>query len=115
MKSNRIQIGYDDRYITIQNTEDQNYKGISYSTAKNADSFRHYETLSKTELLRIQYILLNAYVFACDVLDESIENSESKETLDKYKNLVLVIRKHLRYMTTYIDAYEELVNEYKNV
>jgi hypothetical protein len=60
--------------------------------------------------------MLFAYVFASDELENAVAEKASKDSLDKNKAKVIAIRKHLRYITQYIDAYdEEILPNYKNV
>lgn len=95
------------------------YKRISLSESGSGDEairfFKEYSSYSKQQLEYIQKILLFAFVYASDQLDEAIKNSASKEDLDELKRHVTKTRKHLRYITNYIDSYEELLKEYKDV
>lgn len=85
------------------------------SISLNDSGIKSYREYSKSELIKIQYILLNSYVFSYDLLDDLIKNSESKKTLNDKKELVQVIRKELRDITSYIDSYEEMLTEFKDV
>jgi hypothetical protein len=70
---------------------------------------------SKEELLKYQYILLNAYVYLHDTLEKGIVNNVSKNDLDNYKTMIFTIRKILMIYTNYIDEYDELVKNYKDI
>ncbi|MCL5127306.1 hypothetical protein [Algibacter sp. L4_22] len=87
-----------------------------YVGSAHTDTFtRKYTEFSKQQLLGIQNILLQAYVFSHDKLEEAIEDNDSKKNLEELKEKILVIRTHLKYITKYIDDYDEMKNEFKDV
>ncbi len=114
--NNELEIHHIDGFLRIENTENNNYKGIKiYNSKTDEASFMLYDLYSKAELISFQYVLLKAYVFLHDQLDNAITNSESKLQLDEIKNKVIISRKHLKYITNYIDSYPEILNEYKDI
>jgi len=117
-ESNELEIYHNEGYLRIENTEAENYKGIKiYSVKDKIDSltFKQYSSFSKENLIEFQNILLKAYVFIHDMLDESICKSESKDVLDVIRDTTLVVRKHLRYVTNYIDLYDDILKEFKDI
>lgn len=77
-------------------------------------TFKHYDSYSKHELVSIQFVMLKAYVFLNDQLDEAIVNLASKKLLDEIKSKVVITRKHLRFISNYIDSFEEMLEGYKD-
>ena len=113
-----IEIHHIDGFLRIEDSENNNYKGLkSYPSIsqKDKESFNHYDSYSKDELIKFQNVLLKAYVFLNDQLDDVIANSGSKKLLDEIKGTVIIIRKHLRFITNYIDSYQELLKNYKEI
>lgn len=95
-----------------------NSSNLSYYKEKiniNHGDWKSYSTFSKEELTVFQIILLNAYVFLNDEMEEAIKGSKSKQLLDKLKGNILSTRNHLRSITNYIDSYEDLLKEYEEI
>lgn len=117
-KGKEIEIDHIDGFLRIEDSENNNYKGLKSYTSisqKDKENFNHYDSYSKDELIKFQNVLLKAYVFLNDQLDDAIENSESKKVLDEIKGKVIITRKHLRFITNHIDTYEELLKNYKEI
>jgi phosphomevalonate kinase len=110
---------HENGYLRIYNNQNTDYKGLKiYKNKKDYQeirSYQQYTAFSKEDLKEIQLIMLNAYVFVNDKLDEAVANSESKEKLDEIRTRIKVLRKHLRYITNYIDSYDEMLEDYKEV
>ncbi|MDN3620430.1 hypothetical protein QWY81_13265 [Polaribacter undariae] len=116
--SNELEIRHINGYLGIQNTKTSYYKAIKIGETKielNNKKYKHYNSFSKNELIMIQNILLLAYVFLNDQIDEVIKNSESMELLEEIKCKIISLRKHLRFITNNIENYEELLKEYKDI
>ena len=77
----------------------------------NHNIYQVYNSFDKSEILKVQNILLNAYVFSHDKLDKALEDELSIEKLNNFKNLVIAIRTHLRYVSKYLIEYEEQKKE----
>lgn len=96
------------------------YKRIKSSNrnsifVKESSVLKRNSSYSKDELIKFQNILLKAYVYSNDLLDGAIEKSESKDLLDEYKEKVIATRKTLRNIVKYIDSYDELLENYKDI
>ncbi len=78
-------------------------------------SFRGFEEYTKAELEKFQKIILFAYVFLNDDLEEAISKTESKYTLNEKKEFILDLRKDLHAITHYIDSYEKILDEFRNI
>ena len=96
----------------LNDEEDNKYKGLMLQSDSN---YKLYDSYSKDELTKFQNILLMAYVFLNDQLDDAIKNSESKKLLDEIKSKVIITRKHLRFITNHIDSYENILKDYKDI
>lgn len=101
--------------------EISNSNKIFANNAKNYEewydiinTFKGYRSYSKEELKETQAIILSAYVRLLVDLEEAIEKSESKNILDQIKNKLLILRKRLIHITTHIDCYDDLLEDYKN-
>lgn len=70
---------------------------------------------SKDDLIHYQYVLLHAYVYLHDSLEDGIKNNASKKALDGNRSQISIIRKLLRGFTNYIDQYDELVKGYEDI
>lgn len=70
---------------------------------------------SKEQLTEYQNVILNAYIYQYDLLDEGIQNNLSKKELDGHKFTLLTLRKLLRMYTNYINSYDEILKEYENL
>ena len=109
---NKIRILYLDKEIWFDISKDT-FGYIVYrvklSDPENLTEF------SKDELLKYQYILLNSYVYLYDLLEQGINNNISKNKLDHFKSIILIVRKILKIYTNYIDQYDELVRVYKDI
>jgi len=95
------------------------YKGLKFKNKELNDkpkqTYLTYSKFSKPELKELQYILLNAYVFCYDTLHTAIEKSASKNDMDNLKEAIKGVRLNLRYLTNYIEDYDEMMEEYKDV
>jgi hypothetical protein len=74
-------------------------------------NYREFNYFDKSKLLEVQNILLNAYVFSYDKIDEALEDEASIDELNRLKNLVIAVRTHLRYVSKYLTEYEEMKQE----
>ena len=86
-----------------------------FTISYDKKEFIAFSSMSKDELEKNQKIILFAYVYLYDKLNEAIENSESKKTLDDIKERILRIREFLNHITKYIDDYDNLLKKYKDV
>ncbi|WP_282125620.1 hypothetical protein [Marinifilum flexuosum] len=116
-----LRFGYNDKTSVRSNTIDEgdeilreNYS--SDSQMNNAvDRFKKYEEYSKSELEGFQRIILFAYVYLNDSLNEAIDKSESKIVLDGIKEKVIDMRKQLGLITNYIDSYEDMLDNFRDI
>ena len=118
IENKELLINHENGYLYFYNYESYDYvrskQYISVSNKDKVDS-KYNQSYSKDELIKFQNILLKAYVYSTDLLDDAIKNSESKDLLDEIKRKVIATRKLLRNIVKYIDSYEELLENYKDV
>lgn len=118
IENKELVINHENGYLHFYNYDDYNYFNLKvYQDIWNKDKVkpRYKSSCSKDELIKFQNILLKAYVYSTDLLDDAIKNSESKNVLDENKRKVIATRKLLRNIVKYIDSYEELLENYKDV
>lgn len=107
-----------DFFYRFENTENHifgNLKVYKYDYEKDKSNFKYYKSYSKDELIKFQNILLKAYVYSNDELEDAVANSESKDLLDKIKRNIILTRKQLKNIVKYISYYDELLENYKDV
>ena len=92
---------YSKNHINVTTTREEN----------NKFDFKRYNSFEKSEILKIREILLNAYVFSHDKLDDAVKEELCIDQLFKLKKLVLAVRTHLRYVSKYLIEYEEMKKE----
>ncbi|WP_163380125.1 hypothetical protein [Cyclobacterium sp. SYSU L10401] len=80
-----------------------------------SDSFKKFEEYSKNELEEFQRVNLFAYVYSHILIDTAISESKSKIELEVLKEKLTEIRRQLKDITIYIDDYENLLNNFKQV
>ncbi len=90
-----------DKYSSYSLFEHSNYLSLS--------------AIPKALLIEFQIVLLHAFVYSHDKLEKAIEKAQSKDYLDELKNKIIIIRKILMSLTNYIDSYEEMLQEYKEI
>lgn len=116
---NELEIHHIEGFLRIENhSSNSNYKSIKLYTLKiqlDIAKYKPYSSFSKDELIGFQNILLKAYVFVNDQLEDAINKSESKKRLDEIKTIIIATRTHLRFITKYIDSYEDVLKEYKDI
>lgn len=113
---NDIIIEFTSGYLQIGNTpaDEKKYKGLNLFFEPNKFdnyNFKQYPFFSKKELVNYQIIILSAYFFQSDKLDEGKKNENSIESIKNELELLVQIRMHLRSISEYIDSYEELLGE----
>lgn len=100
-------------FFLIENNSEreEDYKklGLSESEMKTGYSLhlKHYSNLSKAELLNYQIIILNAYFFQMDKVEDFKVKDYSIESIKEEAELIVQIRVHLRSISKFIDSYEE--------
>lgn len=110
---NKLGIVYlDDLYLWLD-TNSNTFGFIVYRIRTSGPESM--SAFSKEELLDYQYIILNAYMYSYDLLENGIEKNLSKKDLENYKSIVMILRKVLRKYTDYINQYDELLKEFKDV
>lgn len=110
---NKLGIVYlDDLYLWLD-TNSNTFGFIVYRIGTSGPESM--SAFSKEELLDYQYIILNAYMYSYDLLENGIEKNLSKKDLENYKSIVMILRKVLRKYTDYINQYDELLKEFKDV
>ena len=116
-KHDCISIEYSNMIINIiPYKEAPNYKRISIIGGTPIDrEFLDYSEYSKKQLENFQKIILQSYVFLHDKLEEAIKKSESKSTLEEIKGKLLHVRDQLRHITKYIDSYDDILEDYKDI
>jgi len=115
---NQIQIHHLVGYLEINNKVGDNYKNLSsYPTLLrvNDGKFKEYSSFSKKDLIYYQNMILNSYFFLYDKMEDAVTKSESKTHLGEIKEQIITVRKHLRYITDYINSYEDILSDYKNI
>lgn len=90
-----------------------NFDDLSLSFPKGG--YSRFSAYSKAQLIESQIVLLHAFVFSHDKLELAIKEAKSKSTLDELKSNIFIIRKILMSLTNYIDSYDEMLKEYKEV
>jgi hypothetical protein len=104
--------------LRVPHTQNISYnKGVNIEekTKFNAHEFQAYRNFTEEELLNFQNILLNAYVFSYDKLDNAIESKVSETSLNSLERKIRVLRAHLRYISSYLNEYETKLDKYKKV
>ena len=86
-----------------------------YNKLKINNGFEELSSYPKDKLEQVQTILLQAYVYCHDELDDGIEKSISIENLEVRKRNVLKVRQVLRIITKYIESYDSLLTEFKEI
>jgi hypothetical protein len=109
----QIVIEFTNGYLRIGNDPEQekNYKMISLDSILNVfdkSNFKQYRSLSKEELTSFQIIILNAYFFQMDKVEDFKVKEYSIESIEDEVELIVQIRVHLRSISEFIDSYEEL-------
>lgn len=92
--------------------------GIQYGKTKSEyDNCgrNNYKKFSKSELELFQNILLKGYVHSQITLEKHIEKKKSISELDIIKTNILCIRENLIEISTYIDTYDETLDEYREI
>lgn len=115
---NELIIQHSRGYLRIQNKKGVDFKGVKIYSRMGEQGrliFKHYNSFSKSKMEEFQNVLLKAYVFQNDLMDKAIEEARSRNKLESIKEIILVIRKHLRYIAEYVDSYDEILDEYKEV
>jgi hypothetical protein len=115
---NELEIHHKEGFLRIENSPGSRYKSIKLYTSKTQlekARFNPYSSFSKDELIGFQNILLKAYFFVDDQLEDAINKSESKKLLDEIKIIIIATRIHLRFITKYVDSYEDVLKEYKDI
>jgi hypothetical protein len=111
----QIIIEFTNGYLRIGNKPDnKDYKGLNLCLEENKydkNNFKQYDSLSMEELVSFQNIILSAYFFQSDLLDETKEKKNSIESIKKELELLAQIRVHLRSISAFIASYEDLVVE----
>jgi hypothetical protein len=114
--SNFLEIKKKKGYLGIGNGTDIYTKPFDNTEKFATKKAKFLSSFSKPELQDIKLILLDAYVYSYDLLEESILKSSSKEDLETQKKTIKEIRENLRKIANYIDSYEsEILSEYKNI
>jgi len=86
-----------------------------FNNLNMASTFYHLSHYSKNKLIEVQSILLKAYVYCHDELDEGIEKSVSIEDLKVTKENILGVRQALKEITKYLQSYDSLLTEFKEI
>jgi hypothetical protein len=101
-------------YLHIRNNpEDYDYyKGLYLAPEFrpiNRFYSKQYCSLSKEELVSFQIIILSAYFFQSDLLDDAKVQKKSIEYIDDELELLIQLRSHLRFISEHIDSYEDFL------
>jgi len=119
-KNRFLEIVFKKKYLRVHYTGNEavNRGNICLGNTKKFDvwkDFISYIEYSKDEMLEMQYTLLQAYVYSYDKLEEAVETDQSQRLMMDLKEKVIAIRKHLRYVTKYIDGYPEMKKDFIDV
>jgi hypothetical protein len=111
-----ILIEFTGGFLRISNKADNEiiYKGLSLDAKLslwNNSNFKQYPSLSKKELVSFQIIILNAYFFQMDKIEDFKEKEVSIQSIKEEFELAVQIRVHLLSISEYIYSYEELREE----
>ncbi len=111
-----ISIGYDKIYRLYSfNSNKEKEKFIEKNGVSTWIAHDNYNEFSKGELTEYRVLMFEGYLWLHDKLEKELDNDAAKSELEEIRYSLRLLRKHMKSITDYINNYDEMKKEFKDL